>query len=419
MKTFIIHTLGCKVNQYDSQVIREQLVRAGLREVPKNKKAHFCIINTCTVTSRADSKSRYFIRFFRRKNPKAKIIVAGCYAHSNGQDIARIDGVDAIVDNEHRNRILNIVAPFASQEGDFDSFTINEFQGRSRAFVKVQDGCNNFCSFCKVPVVRGRSRSRPLATIVKEVRNLASSGYKEIVLTGICLGDYGKDFDRKFDLVDLIEHIESIEGIVRIRLSSIEAQDVTDRLIQKMSNSAKLCPHVHIPFQSGDDGVLKRMNKKVSRKYYLELVQKMKAAVPGIGVTTDIIIGFPDEDAAAFGNTVSLVEQIIPHRVHIFTFDGRDCTPLCGFRSQSPAIKKRHNTFKKICDIISGEFKKQFLNQRIAVLCERKSRGQWFGFTGNYLETAVKSSKSDLKNQMIKVDITAIQEGRLVATQCF
>ncbi|MDD5005957.1 MAG: tRNA (N(6)-L-threonylcarbamoyladenosine(37)-C(2))-methylthiotransferase MtaB [Candidatus Omnitrophica bacterium] len=415
MQTFKIYTLGCKVNQYDSQLIREQLRRKGLKELGNGQKANFYIINTCTVTSSADRQSRYLMRVAKRENPLAKVVVTGCYAHSNADDIERIGSADIILNNDDKNRIVEFLFPDGKDNVSAIQ-EISDFQGRTRAFVKIQDGCNNFCSFCKVPYVRGRSRSRNPVSIINEIKRLSDKGYKEIVLTGICLGDYGRDLEQKIDLTDLIGEIEKIKGVLRIRLSSIEAKDVTDRLIKKMKTSQKLCPHLHIPFQSGDNEILKLMNRKDRRQDYLKLAAKLRKNIKNMAITTDIMIGFPDEDEKRFLNTLDFLKKVLPSRVHIFPFDPRDNTPLVNFKNNIPeqVLKQRFILLKALSDKLGLKFKRRFLNRQLQVLFEEKKNGFWRGYSQNYLLTEAKNNVN-LNNKLMKVNINKIKNSILAA----
>lgn len=407
MKTFKIYTLGCKVNQYDSQAIREQLERSGLKELNNGKKADCYIINTCTVTDKADKQSRYLIRLSKRNNPLGKVVVTGCYAHSNAEDLRKVRETDLILNNEQKQRIAEFILP-KKKDVELGAFEISDFKSHTRAFVKIQDGCDNFCSFCKVPYVRGRSRSRDFGSIVDEVKRLRDKGYKEIVLTGICLGDFGKDFSEKKDLVDLIDEIEKNEGILRIRLSSIEARDTSDRLISKMKTSEKLCPHLHIPFQSGDNKILKLMNRRDTKEDYLNLVRKLKKNIKDLAITADIMIGFPGEDEEGFLKTLDFLKKVKPAHVHIFTFQPRDGTPLANVKSEiSPDIlKKRYLLLKALSDKLGLGFRKKYFNKTMEILFEERKDGFWIGHSKNYLLTYVKTDvKLLLANKLEKVRV--------------
>ena len=288
-KTFRIVTLGCKVNQYDSQDMREKLLAAGLAEASEGVKADICLVNTCTVTGKADKESLYSVRRLRRENPRARIVVTGCLAQL---DAGKIAGADRILPNAKKTGIVKALGLKGRPDrGE----SISSFKGHSRAFLKIQDGCDNFCSYCKVPFARGRPKSKPLEKAAAEARALAGHGYREIVLTGICLGSYGKDRKDGVSLVDVIEAVEKIEDVARIRLSSIEAMQVTAGLRRKLEEGGKLCPHLHVPLQSGDDAVLKRMNRPYTFRQFLALIRGLQRTVKDFSFTTDIMVGFPGE----------------------------------------------------------------------------------------------------------------------------
>lgn len=396
MPTIKFRTLGCKVNQYDTQSIRERFLGNGFKEAKKNEKAGTYLINTCTVTSSADQKSLGIIRSCIRENPKAKIIITGCMVRDDSWALAKIKGISLIISRS------------------FFSEGVTDFSGHTRAFLKIQDGCDNFCSYCKVPLVRGRSRSRSLAEVIKEGEALASKGFKEIVLTGICLGAYGRDLVPKMDLVNIISKLEEIPGILRIRLSSIEAGDVSDDLIDKISKSGKLCPHLHIPIQSGDDQVLKLMKRRYSRKFYLGLISRIKKKIPFVSITTDCLIGFPQESEKSFQNTVSLVRKIAPLKVHIFPYSARKGTSACQFKgiNSGDLIQDRCRKLKEVSDEASLSYKKFFLKKTLDVLIEGKAKefpDYWQGYTGNYIRVLLKSN-NNLKNRIISVKLRRIRD---------
>ena len=307
MQTIKLYTLGCKVNQYETQAIREQFLKNGFREVSNGAASDIYLINTCTVTQKADRDSRRFIHLAFRQNPKSKIIVTGCYAQLDSNEIAKIPGVTCIIKNKDKDRIIEL---FSQRRHESTKPRVNEhagityFSGHTRAFLKIQDGCNNFCAYCKVPLVRGASRSRPLSSIIQEAEKLVKNDFKEIVLCGICLGAYGRDLSPQSDLIQVIEALENIKGLYRIRLSSIEAGDLTDCLIQKIAASYKLCRHLHIPIQSGDNEILKKMHRSYNRRNYSNLIEKIKKKVPLIAITTDVMVGFPGEKEKNFISSV-------------------------------------------------------------------------------------------------------------------
>lgn len=423
MKTFKIFTLGCKVNQYDTQNIKEQFLRLGFKEIDNVKEADVCVINTCTVTSTADSKSRHFIHYAHRYNPKATIIVTGCYAQLNSDEIAKIPGVTYVVKNQDWGRFLNRLTG-KRRSGNVETKGkgegITNFSGHTRAFLKIQDGCNNFCSYCKVPLVRGNSRSRPIKEIIHEAEELAKNGFKEIVLTGICLGAYGKDLSPRMNLTAAVSAIEKIDDLLRVRLSSIEASDVSDELIRIIAESEKICRHLHIPIQSGDDEILKKMNRNYSHTDYQNLVKRLKSAVPEIAVTTDVLVGFPGESERNFNNTFGLIKKISPLKVHIFPYSRRSGTPAAdNFKEEiAPCIiKKRIFRLESLAKICSRAYKKKFLNKKMDVLVEgsvKECLGYLQGYTDNYIKVLFKS-RQDLKNNLIPLKLKKIKKDFVIA----
>ena len=416
MKTVKFITLGCKVNQYDTQAIREKFLGSGFKEIDNGKKADIHIVNTCTVTSTADRKSRYFIHNAYRQNPKARIIVTGCYTQLNSAEISKILGVTQIIKNQDKDRILELLNEHNELNGnnEHNAAGITNFEGHTRAFLKIQDGCNNLCSYCKVPFVRGASRSRALEEIVQEAERLVRNGFKEIVLCGICLGAYGKDLQNLKKLVDVIEEVAKIEGLLRIRLSSIEAGDISEELINKMAQSKKLCRHLHIPMQSGDDEILQKMNRNYSRKDYLHLIRKIRSNIPEIAITTDVLVGFPGEREDNFNNTATLVREIMPLRVHIFPYSNRPGTLASKLQERvNPlSIKERITRLAAISKECARAYKKQFLNKDRDLLlegrCDENSKC-WEGHTDNYIKVRVESSKN-LKNQLVRVKLRKINK---------
>ena len=400
MPTIKFCTLGCKVNQYDTQSIRERFLGYGFREVKKNEKADTYLINTCTVTSSADQKSRGIIRSCIRENPKAKVIITGCMVKNDQHSLAKIKGISLIVSRS------------------FFSQGVTDFYGHTRAFLKIQDGCDNFCSYCKVPLVRGGSRSRPLAEVIKEGEALAAKGFKEIVLTGICLGAYGNDLNPKLNLINVITKLEETSGILRIRLSSIEAGDLSDDLINKMPKFRKLCPHLHIPIQSGDDEILRKMKRKYSRNFYLNLIDKIKKRIPGISITTDCLVGFPQESDKNFKNTLSLIKKIVPLKTHVFPYSARKGTSAYEFAGENSVdlIQERCRELKEVSEKCSLSYKRLFLNKTAEVLIEGRVKqcpSFWQGYTSNYIRVLVES-KDNLKNKIVSLKLREIKDDFII-----
>lgn len=406
MNTFHIRTLGCKVNQCDSQEIRERLSARGWKEKADNSSADVCIVNTCCVTHHADRKSRNAIRGALRLNQYAHVVVTGCYAGYDRPAIEEIKGIDAIFENNRKEELFSWLE--ALENGDRKSVLSSlPFAGRTRAFLKIQDGCSNRCAYCIVPFVRGPSRSKKMPLVFKEARRLVEAGHQEIVLTGICLGSFGKDLSPKVSLVDLLSELEEIDDLRRIRLSSIEAADVTDRLLKKMASSRKICPHLHIPFQSGDDKVLADMNKRSRTSDYKQIVEKAREHIKDLALTCDFIIGFPTETQENFKNTLSFLKFLMPLKTHIFTYSQRRGVTSFAKKNKSScdAIRSRFNTFKKLSDELSLEFKSGFLRKNLSVLLEEESESFWKGYAENYIKVWVDSHPS-FRNALVRVKVS-------------
>ena len=407
MNTIKFYTFGCKANQYDTQQIRESFLGMGLREAGRKEDADVYLINTCTVTGKADSESLNCIRRAERENPKAKIVVTGCLAELDSRAINKQGRINLIVKNSQKEKIAQLFSRINGLKRIKDCRGITDFSGHTRAFLKIQDGCDNCCSYCKVPLARGHSVSKHLTEILRETHSLVDNGFKEIVLTGICLGAYGRDFRNKGTLVEVIEALEKIKGLSRIRLSSIEASDISDELLSKISESAKLCPHLHIPIQSGDDGILEKMGRRYTGKDYLRLAGKARKKIPKLAITTDILVGFPGEDEAAFGNTLRLLKNILPLKVHIFPYSPREKTRAAKFRGlpDPAAVNERIERARGTAQDCSLKYRNSFLKKDMQVLIEGKIKtgsSLWEGYSENYIKARV-SSKINLANQMVCV----------------
>lgn len=394
MKRIRFFTLGCKANQYDTQSIRERFLNKGFQEASQRKAPDYFLVNTCTVTAAADQKSRNTIRKCIRSSPKAKVIATGCLVEKDSRSLADIRGLALVI------------------KKSFFPEGISNFSRHTRAFLKIQDGCGNFCTYCKVALVRGRERSKKLTQIVNEAKRLASCGYKEIVLTGICLGAYGRDLSPKKNIADVINALERIEGLSRIRLSSIEAGDVSPKLIKCLEGSRKLCRHLHIPIQSGDNHILKRMNRKYTRQKYLDLVNRLKRSIPRISITTDCLVGFPAETEKNFENTVDLVRKIKPLKVHIFPYSRRPGTKAADFNGlvDPKIINLRCRRLEKISGQCRMNFMRKFINKKAAVLIEGRAKDNpdfLEGLTDNYLQVRL-PFKPGLKNKIVNARISRI-----------
>lgn len=423
-KRFYIHTLGCKVNQYESQIMREVLVKSGYKECLSKDIAEIYILNTCTVTQQADKESRHWVGIFHRTNPLARIIVTGCFAENDSDQISFLPGVAHVIKNSEKHRIAEYLDgnQAASDTTDTAGLTVAGFQGHTKAFVKIQDGCENRCAYCKVPLVRGVLKSKPVKNIVGECGALAKNGFKEIILTGICLGAWGKDFFpgemaktaglSGLTLLDVLKAINNIEGDFRIRLSSIEPRYVTDELIKFIAITPRICRHLHIPFQSGDDEVLKRMNRPYTTRQYKNLINNVRSGIKDAAVTTDILVGFPGESEECFRNTVNFIKEIMPSRTHLFTFSKRDGTAAHAMTDEIDAetARRRHLTLKTVTLMASCIYRSSFLGRKLDVLVEAKrdrQSGLLTGYSGNYIKVLFEGP-DELMKRVVPVKITDI-----------
>ena len=415
-------TLGCKVNQYETQAMRELTARAGVREISEAEAGcDFVIINTCTVTEGADRESRYWIRRARRENPAAKIVVTGCYAERNRREIEGLPDVDLVLSNHEKGDIAErLFAGCATPENQeregnprhrYTPLSISRTEGNGRAFLKIQDGCNHACSFCKVVLVRGRSRSRPLHEIAEEALRLRDAGYREIVFTGIQLGAYGLDLDPPAGLVDVLAACAEIEGIERLRLSSIEPTDVRPPLIAALRDIPKCCPHLHIPLQSGDDEILKAMNRRYGRSFYIHLAARLKSELPDFSLTLDVMAGFPGEEARHFENTVGLLEIVKPLKCHVFPYSRREGTRAAHFTDcAAQTVRDRVNALIGTGERLGQSERLQYRGRVMPVLVEKyDARTRLLqGLTSNYLKVCFEGGAESL-GQIVPVELMALQ----------
>jgi len=402
-RRFFIKTLGCKVNQYESQAMRELLLNAGFRECLAKETADIYVLNTCTVTHKADSESRYWAGMFHKTNPNARIVLTGCAVEKNADAFSFLPGISNIVKNSDKINIADILTNNSCARHEVSRFLkITDFKNHTKAFVKIQDGCVNACSYCKVPSVRGVSVSKPLHDIVEEVNALVSKGFKEIVLTGICLGAWGSDLAEKKNIVDALKAVYDIPGDFRIRLSSIEPKYVTDELIDYISQNSNICRHLHIPIQSGDDEVLRRMNRHYTAKGMRDLITRVKNGIEGVGITTDVLVGFPGETDKNFRNTVNLIKEMLPVKTHVFPFSKRDGTAACSMEGVVPEgeVKNRLQSIKIAAITASYLYRERFLKRPLDVLVESKREkhsGRLTGYSDNYIKVLFDGPDSLMK----------------------
>ncbi len=406
---FYIKTLGCKVNQYESQLIRENMLKSGFLECGSMGLADTYIVNTCTVTHKADSESRHIVGLIRRANPSARIVVTGCYVEKNARDISFLPGVEHIVRNEEKHNIASILGGSPRSRLSSACQQISDFKDHVKAFVKVQDGCDNYCAYCKVPLVRGQPKSRPIKYIIEEAQSLVEGGFKEIVLTGICLGAWGEDLSPNAGLLDILKALEGLDGIFRIRLSSIEPKYVTDELINYIASNRRICRHLHIPLQSGDDDVLKRMNRPYARDEYKGLIERIRTVIPDIAITTDVLVGFPGETEENFRNTLNLVRDILPMRIHVFGYSRREGTKAARYKDvvKHENIRRRRTAMWALALETSYLYRMGFVSRELDVLVETKrdySTGMLEGYSNNYIKVLL-NGHDNLMGEMVPVKI--------------
>ncbi|MEG0904611.1 MAG: tRNA (N(6)-L-threonylcarbamoyladenosine(37)-C(2))-methylthiotransferase MtaB [Cellulosilyticaceae bacterium] len=419
LKKAAFYTLGCKVNQYDTEAVVEAFKAADYEIVSFNEYADVYLVNTCTVTHLSDRKCRQALRKTKKVNPNSILIAMGCYAQSAKEKIKEeVEEVDIIVGTNHRSQIVKLVEEYNETQvfnntvanimdvEEFEELKISAMDEHTRVYLKIQEGCNNYCTYCIIPYVRGKIRSRKEENVMDEAKRLAEAGFKEIILTGIHVASYGKDLE-DVSLTSLIPKIHGISDIERLRMSSIEPIVVTDKFVEMIEKLPKLCRHFHLSLQSGCDTVLKRMNRKYQVAEYEESVRRLREVWPDVAITTDIIVGFPGETEEEFEQTLEFVKHIQFAQVHIFPYSTREGTPAAKMKDQvAPAVKElRVKRLKKAVDESSKAFLQTHLDKEVEVLFEQQGDGKAYGHTSNYLKVEV-STDEDIANsiQLVKVD---------------
>lgn len=415
---FYIYTLGCKVNSYESNVIEELLIKNNYIKSLDDEVADIYIINTCSVTNTADNKSLKTVRHAIRKNPDSIIIVCGCLAQTQPEKV-KIDGVDIIIGNKNKSKILEYIEEYKKNKiqktdifdianTDFETMKLDNFN-QTRAFIKIQDGCNNFCSYCIIPYSRGGVRSKKREDILEEVNNLILNGHKEIVLTGIHTGNYGSEF-KNYDFADLLDELVKIEGLDRIRISSIEITELNDRVLQVLKNNSVLVDHVHIPLQSGSDRILKLMNRKYDMNYFFNKIDTIRNIRPEISITTDVIVGFPNETEQDFAETLKNIEVLRFSKIHVFPYSRRKGTVAADMNNQIPdEIKKeRVSRLIKLSNNLEMEYMNKFVGKKISFIPECIKDGYLIGHTANYILIKAKGDES-LINFEVEVKMESIE----------
>ncbi len=400
-----LDTLGCKLNQAETELFARQLAAAGYDLVSPTEETDIYILNTCTVTHIADGKARHRLRLAHRRNPTALVVATGCYAQRAPQELGQIEGVGLVLNNDEKPHLLRLLEKSGCLRNPVSTrdATVSPYSGsRTRAFIKVQDGCQSFCAYCIVPLVRGRERSLPIDQIVAEVRQRTSVGYKEVVLTGTEIGSYN---DNGVNLKGLLEHILAETDVTRLRLSSLQPQEVSPELIG-LWHDDRLCRHFHLSLQSGSDGVLGRMNRRYSVSDYQRAVSLIRGVVPEAAITTDIIVGFPGETDGEFEESYEFCRELEFTRIHVFAYSPRQGTEAARMPNQvSDKIKKeRSHKMLALARESAQNFRQRFLGKVMLVLWEQKSNGVWSGLTDNYIKVYTRSDK-DLTNKLLPMKL--------------
>ncbi|MBR2246796.1 MAG: tRNA (N(6)-L-threonylcarbamoyladenosine(37)-C(2))-methylthiotransferase MtaB [Bacilli bacterium] len=414
MKVGIL-SLGCKVNMYESEFVTNLLSKAGYEISSFNDVCDIYIINTCTVTNTSDIKSRKMIRKAIKKNPDAIVIAMGCFIEAN-KDVD-IPGLDIIIGNKDKSKIVEIIEEYIANKNTikrlyndkkylFEDMYIDNFPGRTRAFVKIQDGCENFCTYCIIPFVRGKCRSKEESNVIEEVKALVNNGYKEVVLTGIHTGSYGVDLDTSF--ADLLEKLVKIKGLERLRISSIETTELNEDVLKILRNSSVIVDHLHIPIQSGSNEILKLMNRKYDLDFFKDKINEIRSIRPNISITTDIIVGFPSETDELFEESIKTVKEINFSKLHVFPYSEREGTKSMDIPNhiRGDIKKSRARKMLEVSKELEINYMNKYLNKEVEILVEEYKDGYSFGHTGNYLY--VKVNKKLKHNDLVKVKITSI-----------
>jgi len=422
MSRVSFYTLGCKLNQAETAMLAEDFIRNGYDIVKFGEQADICVINTCTVTAKSDTQCRQAIRRAVKSAPEAVVVAVGCYSQLESELISKIPGVDLVLGTHNKFDLLQRIEEIRNeknpqifirnhlQKEEYTALNSGEYVGRTRAFLKIQDGCDSYCSYCIVPYARGPCRSASLVDVMHRTRQLIEKGYKEIVLTGVHIGKFGQD--RESSLTDLLIKLETIDGVERIRLSSLDPQEITDELVEIIASSKKICQHLHIPLQSGDDDILHAMGRGYTTSDYVNLVEKVVLALPNVGLGTDIIVGFPGETAAQFQHTVELIRNLPLSYLHVFKYSQRPNTAAAKLPDNVSGIEKsnRSQQLRELGQLKKNEFYARQLGTKHRVLFERKQNGYMTGWSDNYLRVAVSHQIKENEMGMVHIDRT---NGRL------
>ncbi|APM41205.1 tRNA (N(6)-L-threonylcarbamoyladenosine(37)-C(2))-methylthiotransferase MtaB [Clostridium kluyveri] len=431
-KRVAIATLGCRVNQYETEAMAEKFIEKEYELVNFEEYADVYVINTCTVTNMGDKKSRQMIHRAKRKNSSAVIAVVGCYSQIAPDEVSKINGVDVVLGTKNKGDILYSVNK-AFKDGEkiikvsdalknkaFEDLNISEYQNRTRAFLKIQDGCNRFCSYCLIPFARGPVCSKEPDKIIEEVRKLQVNNFKEIILSGIHIASYGVDISGNWNLIKILEEIDKIKDIDRVRIGSIDPKFFTEDIINRMAGLTKLCPHFHLSLQSGCDSTLNRMNRKYTTMEYEEIVYKLRNSIKNVSITTDIIVGFPGETEEEFYKTYNFLNKIELSKIHVFKYSRREGTKAANMKDQIDGKIKdeRSNKIIKLNERLENKFMNRFLGNNMDVLYEQKVSGDkiyYEGYTPNYMKVIAESAEGEnLEGKVLNTKLQSVKEGYIL-----
>ena len=418
-------TLGCRVNTYESEAMAEKFVREGYEIVEFNEKADVYVINTCSVTNMGDKKSRQIISKARRLNEEAIIAAVGCYSQIAPNEVSAIEGVDVVLGTRNKGDIVYYVNKARDEQKqqiqvgevlknkEFEDLSIEEYQDKTRAFLKIQDGCNRFCAYCLIPYTRGAVCSKDFNKVIEEVKSLASHGFKEIILSGIHTASYGVDLEEKVSVVDILEAIEKIEGIERVRIGSIDPTFFTEDVVRRIVSLKKLCPQFHLSLQSGCDETLKRMNRRYTSKEYEDIVNLLRDKIKDVSITTDVIVGFPGETDEEFNKTYEFLKRVKITKTHIFKYSQRTGTKAYSMENQVDGTikEKRSKLLIELNKVNEENFTKSYIGKTLDVLFEEKyskEEGYYVGYTKNYIRVIAKAN-CDISGKILNVTIKEAQ----------
>ena len=433
MKTVAFITLGCKVNQYETNAMTQQFIEKGYEVVDHTKEADIYIVNTCTVTNMSDRKSRQMLRRVKELNKKAIVVVCGCYAQVAKEELEKIEEINLVLGNNEKKEIVEHIEKYIKSKNtekqtipevqtedvmnqkEFVEFGDITFTEKTRAVIKIQDGCDRFCSYCIIPYARGRVRSRKPEHILSEIQKIAKEGIKEVVITGIHIASYGKDFKQEYRLIDLLEEMNGIEGIERIRLGSIEPLLITEEFVSRLEKLSKICHQFHLSLQSGCDETLKRMNRRYTTEEFKDITKLLRKTFEDAILTTDIIVGFPGESEEEFEKTYAFLEEIKFYKMHVFKYSPRKGTKAAVMPNQIDGNKKEERS-KRLIELSNKNekvYNQQYIGKEVEVLFEEEKDGVWQGHTKNYILAHYKTEEN-LENKMIKLQCQGAEQEYII-----